>query len=54
MLYGGSTLRRWVRTYAASRDRATLRRALRRGLADGARSGPRPTTAVLADAGARE
>ena len=53
LLYGGSTLRRWVRTYAASADRATLRRALRRGLADGARTAPRPTTAVLADAGAR-
>ena len=52
-LYGGSTLRRWARTYAASTDRATLRRALRRGLADGVRSAPRPTAAVLADAGAQ-
>jgi len=51
LLYGGSTVRRWVRTYAASRDRATLRTALRRGLADGVRRGPRPTAAVLAGAG---
>jgi GT2 family glycosyltransferase len=51
ILYGGSTLRRWVRTYAASRDRATLRAALRRGIADGVRTGPRPTGEVLAEAG---
>lgn len=50
-LYGGSTLRRWARTYAGSRDRATLRTALRRGLADGLRTRPRPTAAVLAEAG---
>jgi GT2 family glycosyltransferase len=51
VLYGGSTLRRWARTYAASRDRATLRAALGRGLRDGVRRGPRPTAAVLAEAG---
>ncbi len=51
VVYGGSTLRRWVRTYASSRDRATLRAALRRGLSDGVRRRPRPTSAVLAEAG---
>ncbi|HYI59296.1 MAG TPA: glycosyl transferase, partial [Microlunatus sp.] len=50
-LFGGSTLRRWARTYRASSDRATLRRAMRRGLADGVRTRPRPTETVLAEAG---
>jgi len=50
-LYAGSTLRRWLRTYAGSEDRRTLRRALGRGLADGVRTAPRPTHAVLADVG---
>ncbi len=51
VLYAGSSLRRWVRTYRGSTDRATLRSALRRGLVDAVRSGPRPTTDVLAEAG---
>ncbi|MQA85799.1 MAG: glycosyltransferase [Streptosporangiales bacterium] len=50
LLYAGSTVRRWVRTLARSRDRATLRRELWRGLAAGFRTRPRPTEAVLADA----
>ncbi len=50
-LYGGSTVRRWARTYRTSRDRATLRRAMRRGLADGVRTRPRPNETVLAEAG---
>ena len=52
VVYAGSTVRRWRRTYAASSDRPTLRRALRRGLAAGLSSGPRPTDEVLARAGA--
>jgi len=47
VLYGGSTLRRWVRTYARSRERATLRSALGRGLAAGVRTAPRPNDQVL-------
>ena len=47
-LYAGATLRRWARTFASSPDRATLRRCLRRGLAAGLRTAPRPTEDVLA------
>ena len=50
-VYGGSTLRRWARTFARSEDRATLRRALGRGLRAGLREGPRPNATVLQDAG---
>ena len=46
-MYAGSTVRRWVRTMAASRDRRTLWRGLGRGLRDGIRSGPRTNDAVL-------
>jgi GT2 family glycosyltransferase len=49
LLYGGSTLRRWARTVAASGDRPRLVRALRRGLVAGARR-PRPNAEVLAPA----
>jgi GT2 family glycosyltransferase len=49
-VYGGSTLRRWGRTVAASSDRRTLLHAARRGLLEGVRGGPRPTYAVVADA----
>ena len=48
MLYAGSTLRRWVRTYARSRHRSALRSALRRGLVAGVRTTPRPNEQVLA------
>jgi len=51
LAYGGSTLRRWVRTFAASRDRRTLSSSLARGIAAGVRTRPRPTDEVLADAG---
>jgi rhamnopyranosyl-N-acetylglucosaminyl-diphospho-decaprenol beta-1,3/1,4-galactofuranosyltransferase len=51
VLYGGSTLRRWARTFARSKDRRTLGVCLVRGIAAGVRSGPRPTTEVLASAG---
>jgi GT2 family glycosyltransferase len=47
-LYGASTLRRWARTFAGSRDRHTLTRALRRGLAAGVLRGPRSNEVVLA------
>ena len=51
LLYGGSTLRRWARTFAKSSDRRTLRSGLITGLAAGLRTGPRPTEEVLASAG---
>ena len=51
LLYGGSTIRRWARTFAGSKDRATLRDGLRRGAIDGLRRGPRDPMEVLVDAG---
>ena len=42
-LYGGSTLRRWARTFAGSEDRGTLARGLARGMAAGLRAAPGPT-----------
>src|SRR5262249_46478491 len=51
LVYGGSTLRRWARTFAASHDRRTLSSSLARGVAAGLRTRPRPTDEVLADAG---
>jgi len=51
ILYGGSTLQRWARTVAQSDDRATLARALRRGLVAAVRSGPRSDAVVLEEAG---
>jgi rhamnopyranosyl-N-acetylglucosaminyl-diphospho-decaprenol beta-1,3/1,4-galactofuranosyltransferase len=50
VLYAGSTLRRWARTFASSRDRRTLRSALVRGIAAGVRTSPRPPGDVLASA----
>lgn len=50
-LYTASTLRRWARTLARSADRRTLGRELRRGLAAGLRTRPRPTEDVLASFG---
>jgi len=47
VLYGGSTLRRWIRTYAKSGRRSALRSALGRGLAAGVRTKPRPNDQVL-------
>jgi rhamnopyranosyl-N-acetylglucosaminyl-diphospho-decaprenol beta-1,3/1,4-galactofuranosyltransferase len=51
VLYGGSTLRRWARTFARSRDRRALGQWLIRGAAAGVRTSPRPTSEVLASAG---
>jgi rhamnopyranosyl-N-acetylglucosaminyl-diphospho-decaprenol beta-1,3/1,4-galactofuranosyltransferase len=48
-VYGGSTLRRWARTVATSSDRRTLLGAARRGLVDGIKGGPRPTSEVIRD-----
>jgi GT2 family glycosyltransferase len=51
VLYGGSTLRRWARTFARSPNRRVLRAALLTGIAAGVRTRPRPTEDVLADVG---
>ena len=51
VLYGGSTVRRWARTFARSGDRRALRSSLVSGIAAGVRTRPRPTEAVLADVG---
>ncbi|HMH94523.1 MAG TPA: glycosyltransferase [Streptosporangiaceae bacterium] len=51
VMYGGSTLRRWARTFARSRDRRALRSSLVKGIAAGVRTRPRPTETVLADVG---
>jgi rhamnopyranosyl-N-acetylglucosaminyl-diphospho-decaprenol beta-1,3/1,4-galactofuranosyltransferase len=50
LLYGASTVRRWLRTFAASSDRTVLRRALARGLRDGIGKAPRSNDDVLAGA----
>jgi len=47
VLYGGSTARRWIRTFGASSDRARLWRGMRRGVVDATRRGPRPTEEIL-------
>jgi GT2 family glycosyltransferase len=51
LLYGGSTARRWARTFARSADRGTLARGLRSGVVTGLRTRPRATGDVLAEAG---
>jgi GT2 family glycosyltransferase len=51
LLYGGSTVRRWVRTFAKSQRRATLAGAAARGLRAGVLEGPRPNGEVLGGAG---
>ncbi len=50
-LYGGSTMRRWARTFARSRDRKTLARAATRGMWAGLRNGPKTNGEVLRAAG---
>jgi len=52
VLYAGSTVRRWARTFARSADRRTLWSGLAKGMSAGLRSRPRPTEQVLAAAGA--
>jgi rhamnopyranosyl-N-acetylglucosaminyl-diphospho-decaprenol beta-1,3/1,4-galactofuranosyltransferase len=51
LAYGGSTLRRWARTFARSHDRRTLGSSLVRGISAGMRTSPRPNDEVLADTG---
>ena len=51
VMYGGSTLRRWARTFAKSGDRRALGSALARGAVAGVGTRPRPTQDVLADVG---
>jgi rhamnopyranosyl-N-acetylglucosaminyl-diphospho-decaprenol beta-1,3/1,4-galactofuranosyltransferase len=51
VLYAGSTLRRWARTFAGSPDRGALAAQLTRGIVAGVRTSPRPTEEVLSDVG---
>ncbi|QFG22041.1 glycosyltransferase [Actinomadura sp. WMMB 499] len=51
VLYAGSTVRRWSRTFAGSSDRAVLRRALVRGARAGLTGRPRPTADLLREIG---
>lgn len=48
MVYGLSTIRRWMRTVLRSKDRGTLLEAFRRGLHDGRRTIPRSNSEVVA------
>ncbi|MFA1550852.1 glycosyltransferase [Actinomadura chokoriensis] len=50
VVYAGSSIRRWARTYLRSHDRATLRKGLREGVRDGLRRRPRPTEEVISTA----
>lgn len=47
LLYGTSSVRRWVRTVVRSSDRTTLRDGWRRGYRDGTRTRPRPNAMAL-------
>jgi len=51
VLYTGSSLLRWARTFRASADRPLLLTGLRSGLRDGFRGRPRPNRVVLAGLG---
>ena len=51
VLYSGSTVRRWARTFVASGNRPLLRSGLRRGLRDGFRTRPRANRDALAGLG---
>jgi rhamnopyranosyl-N-acetylglucosaminyl-diphospho-decaprenol beta-1,3/1,4-galactofuranosyltransferase len=51
LLYGGSSIVRWIRTFAKSRNRSVLWDGLRRGVRDGLRTPPRPNSVALADLG---
>lgn len=48
LVYGASTVRRWIKTFARSSDRAVLRDGWRRGYRDGTRTRPRPNSMSLA------
>ncbi|MBM7830019.1 GT2 family glycosyltransferase [Agromyces cerinus] len=47
LLYGASSVRRWIRTFVRSSDRAVLRDGWRRGYRDGTRTRPRPNPMSL-------
>ncbi|MFC9917613.1 glycosyltransferase [Agromyces binzhouensis] len=51
LLYGGSSVLRWLRTGIRSQDRATLADGWRRGWRDGTRYRPRPNADALAGLG---
>ncbi len=51
LLYGGSTVRRWARTFVASGERGVLFSGLRRGMVDGLRRGPKDPHEVMEEAG---
>lgn len=51
LVYGASSVRRWLRTAQRSTDRATLRDGWRRGRRDGIRTRPRPNSQSLAGLG---
>jgi GT2 family glycosyltransferase len=51
VLYSGSSVRRWARTFRASTNRPVLVTGLRRGLRDGFRTRPRPNQVALAGLG---
>ncbi|WP_438855348.1 glycosyltransferase [Agromyces sp. M3QZ16-3] len=51
VLYGGSSVVRWLRTVIRSKDRATLADGWRRGWRDGTRFRPRPNSVALAGLG---
>lgn len=50
ILYRLSTVRRWLRTYRRSSDRATISRAFRKGWRDGWAAPPRPNVEALSAA----
>lgn len=51
VLYSGSTVLRWLRTFRGSANRPVLWAGLRRGLRDGIRTRPRPNRIALAGLG---
>ncbi|MFF2370036.1 glycosyltransferase [Agromyces sp. NPDC058110] len=46
-VYGASSIRRWIKTFVRSDDRAVLRDGWRRGYRDGTRTRPRPNAMSL-------
>ncbi|RXZ51030.1 glycosyltransferase [Agromyces fucosus] len=51
LLYGASSVRRWILTFARSSDRAVLRDGWKRGYRDGTRTRPRPNAMSMAGLG---
>lgn len=51
VLYGASSVRRWIATFARSTDRAVLRDGWKRGYRDGTRTRPRPNAMSMAGLG---